>query len=294
MKWLHEDSLPEAIRAGGDFPQNAKDWMIYVRSATALKTTHPNFIENTVLAKFAFKEWWEAWLLGKQETLPSWEANLRTRHRLAAGEITQTPYFYAKGGYSSSGIDAGSFRDELVSSPVGHTSVQAASHIQAWLQAHGESPIAHRPIEIREFIALAKERNSYANYNFLHSAFPSTTYYAAHSDVPIIRELAWRRLNEIKDIVVSLKRADELSVRRDSILNPLADYFHTCMYGHFFFKINFSLLMGEVNTILEEVGYRPIRHGRIDFVSIRMDYLPFRRYFREYLAHVYAETASIP
>jgi hypothetical protein len=295
IKRFHGSSIHE-LRQTIPLPPYLDAWMIYVRSAESLETTHQNYISSTGFAKDAFRRWWQNWLSGKEESFESWETGLRERHRLASGIETGTPYYVKNPGYGSDTIQPGIFLAEIkrTSSPY-EINAEAHGHVVEWLSAHGYVPGSpFSSIEIRGLKQLALERRRTLQRDFISSSSIDLAFYSPSKDTPLVRELAWSRLNEIKDLVLSLRKQGTLPAQRASVLNPLADYFHTSMYGHFFHKINFSLLMGEVNTILEEIGYAPVRHGFIDLVSIRMDYLPFREYFKEYLAHIHSEAPPTP
>lgn len=64
------------------------------------------------------------------------------------------------------------------------------------------------------------------------------------------------------------------------LLDALADYYHAAIHWMPFSSINNSLFMGHVNAILKHLELDPMPHGRLDYLALGSDGVPFRRLFR--------------
>lgn len=61
-------------------------------------------------------------------------------------------------------------------------------------------------------------------------------------------------------------------LRHEIKLEKLAEYIQLFVIGHPFYKVNFSICMAQVNTLLSLAGYSPIYHGYLDFNCFLYDY----------------------
>lgn len=66
---------------------------------------------------------------------------------------------------------------------------------------------------------------------------------------------------------------------RQRILEDLAHYYHLGVIGHPFMRVNNSVLMGQVNTVLLHLDLKPIQHGDMDYVVRSLDSEDAARYF---------------
>ena len=65
-------------------------------------------------------------------------------------------------------------------------------------------------------------------------------------------------INKMEEIMNCLRNGNKS-------LDLLGHYIQLGVIGHPFEKVNFSLIMSEVNYILDLWGYIPINHGYLDF-----------------------------
>jgi hypothetical protein len=106
--------------------------------------------------------------------------------------------------------------------------------------------------------------------------------------LPEMRRLAAIRYNEVladlRQYIRSQKSsasATQLTSAREKLLISLSDYLHTVVKSQFFPQSNFSLVMTEINSVLEEVGLKVIGpHNSLDWRALREDYKTFRDVFR--------------
>lgn len=59
----------------------------------------------------------------------------------------------------------------------------------------------------------------------------------------------------------------------------VADYYQVAINAQFFDGVNNSLLMGQANYMLDRLGYRPIPHGRLDYLAYFTPSAGFRELF---------------
>lgn len=64
-------------------------------------------------------------------------------------------------------------------------------------------------------------------------------------------------------------------------LRLMADFYQYAANGRSFREVNQSLYMNMVNGMLEERGLKPIEHGIMDFVALRLEPANFQKYFIE-------------
>jgi len=70
---------------------------------------------------------------------------------------------------------------------------------------------------------------------------------------------------------------------KEQILTNLAKYYQLGMCAHVFERINNSLFMSHVNTILHVINLKSISHGNLDFVALTRDTDNFVEYFLNYI-----------
>lgn len=63
------------------------------------------------------------------------------------------------------------------------------------------------------------------------------------------------------------------------ILVIIANYYQYAINMHLFEDINQSLFANQVNAMLKQIGLRPIGHGILDFVAMRLQPKNFAKYF---------------
>jgi len=74
----------------------------------------------------------------------------------------------------------------------------------------------------------------------------------------------------------------DLKAKQKIIIN-LAKYYQLGMCAHVFERINNSLFMSHVNTILRLLGMSAISHGNLDFVALTRDSDDFVKYFQKFV-----------
>ena len=68
---------------------------------------------------------------------------------------------------------------------------------------------------------------------------------------------------------------------RGEYLALVADYVHLGVKAHPFDIGNYSLIMAQVNYLLNEKGLRPISHAQLDYQALVLDHTDFREIFRK-------------
>lgn len=297
LRLEHGPTLDELAAHGHIFsPQDYED-IVYLRGPGDLVETrrrNPRFLPNTKAAHADFEKWFSEWLDGKSVTFPLWQKALRERHKIATGFNSRTAHLGPADSYRADSGDIvlpGFFRnegeDDVSFYGQGNTqeSAKTLEHVNVWLAAHDfetwdmRSP---RSVEVNGLDILATDRGRLSTSSYSYPQVPMIFFYPDDLDVDLFLQLGWNRLKEVKRGIVAYRRWNRPATRAGT-LNAIADYYHTSIIGHYFRKVNNSMLMPEVNTFLRHLGLKPMQHGSLDLVAIRMDYIPFRAYFLEYL-----------
>lgn len=84
-------------------------------------------------------------------------------------------------------------------------------------------------------------------------------------------------------VVAADKLERIMSGSDDAVLERIGEYYHALVSAKPFEQINNSLLMGNVNTLLERFGFEPVPHGYIDHLAYRTDNETFGKVFRAYV-----------
>jgi hypothetical protein len=297
LRLEHGPTLDELAARGEKFsPQDYED-VVYLRGPSDLEETrrrNPRFLPNTKAAHADFENWFSQWLAGKSMTFSLWQNALRERHKIATGFNTQTAHLGPLDTYRADSGDIvlpGFFRNEGEDDEScygrGNTqqSAKALEHVDLWLVAHdfeAWNQLSPRFVEVNGLDILGTDRARSPTSSYAYQQIPMIFYYPDDLDIDLFLQLGWDRLKEVKRGIMAYKRWARPATRTGT-LHAIADYYHTAIIGHYFRKVNNSMLMPEVNTFLRHLGLKPIQHGTLDLVAIRMDYIPFRRYFIEYL-----------
>lgn len=69
-------------------------------------------------------------------------------------------------------------------------------------------------------------------------------------------------------------------VDQTQFLQLLADYYQVMINAHPFIRINQSLLMAQVNSLLASFGFSPMKHNDMDIFAMGLSSSEFRRLFR--------------
>ena len=91
------------------------------------------------------------------------------------------------------------------------------------------------------------------------------------------REMYFARAKELMQQMIKEKNVS----RR---MRLLADYYHVAINGHFFPAVNNSILMAQVNVILEISGYQPLSPGILDYEALVTSTQKFRQRFLQLLS----------
>jgi hypothetical protein len=108
-------------------------------------------------------------------------------------------------------------------------------------------------------------------YNYSH-AYPKLPFYDPMSG----RRAYFERAKQLM-----LQFLEEPNVQTKIVL--LASYYHVAINGHFFVAGNNSVLMAQVNVILESLGYRPLNHGVLDYLALLLSTRRFVKVLRNRL-----------
>lgn len=263
---------------------------------TLVATSDANYLLNAKRARALFAAQWRR-QLSQAPDYKEWKQDLVELHfamtGAAAGTAHQTPLYRSDDSLSS----PGKFRFEIpeVALTVPHIeALEVAKHTQRWLVTNGfeaASVLRPRPIEVaglREF--LAKTNLSLAAVpNHLVDDLPDgSQYYPPPQHVPVylglMCSLQKRIAKQVLDFTTQLRAedSDQRAQAQRVIQDAIADYYHAAIYSLPFNRVNNSIYLMQVNHISETIGLPAVQHGRIDMVAIRMDYQPFREYFRWY------------
>lgn len=296
---IHGPSMREFEQQSGIDPE-IRRFGLYARTPGSAKGGgNSNYFLNAEQSHQDFRAWLRNWMAGAGVTYGDWITHIKQRHLVASGEMSGR-YHMGPGGYRTDEIYPGRLRDEAeVREGNYQTSPPVALHVDLWLEDHGypgKPQLGNRVLDfsgMNELLARKNRRLREATFP-KHFFYWGTIQYPHALDLDLFLEVSWKHLVASKEALVRLKlgRGPPASLEkllRDPLFDHLADYYHTAISGHFFHKVNNSMLMPEIDTFLEELGLPPVPQGGLDLVAIRMDYLPFRQYFREYLYHYLTE-----
>ena len=88
----------------------------------------------------------------------------------------------------------------------------------------------------------------------------------------------------IKNDLLKIENGTPIDLKaKQKILINLAKYYQLGMCAHVFERINNSLFMSHVNTILRLLGMSAISHGNLDFVALTRDSDDFVKYFQKFI-----------
>jgi len=97
-------------------------------------------------------------------------------------------------------------------------------------------------------------------------------YFPPHYKIKIYLKRMKKVMKEIRKIPVSISE-------RHKLLPLLAEYLQLGVCAHPFLRINFSMLMGQVNYILKFHGLRGISHKNLDCLALISDSKDFKKRF---------------
>ncbi len=294
-----EAIIKDADRVHGDPPRSVGtklESLAYLRNAQSTYGVDPNFLRNAIAAHREFKEWFKRHL---DENLliteSGWRSSLKDRHLTATGVKSGTPHMGPGNHYRSDSkevVNPGVLRSESFDDGLRtQEAPDTTRHAFDWLHSHGFPVPEIRNgalMEVNGLEKLLQQKCTQLQFCTISPlAGEGTTYYPLGHEVPLFERLGYERFEEI---FYGIKMYQQLRTQpgahleeiRERVLDSVADYLHTTTFGHYFGKVNYSMHMGEVNTFLEALDLRPIQGGALDLVALRMDYKPFRRYFRWY------------
>jgi hypothetical protein len=293
MRRIHGPTYAEVEASGNDDARVARYWP-YARNPEMVLSDDPAYFHNAESGHNYFFGWFSNWLRGKPTSFEDWKSFLRQRHRIASGDDIGT-YHEGPGGYLTDEIFPGHFRDEAeIREGNVQTGGQVAVHVDRWLKANGfpvPEQANNRQLEIRGMKELlVSQHRELLGRTFATDVPWGTIQYPHGLDTDLFLTLGWERLNEAKDHLLALLADGRGPPATPEILDhplfdALADYYHTTATGHYFHKVNNSAHMTELFTFFETLNLPPVVQGSLDIVAIRMDYRPFRAYFRQFLLH---------
>jgi hypothetical protein len=264
----------------------------HVRGMEAAERTSDVYLRNMDAAQQEFER-----LLATDDLTPAtWLDGLRQRHRMATG-VDSGEGHVGSGAYRSNDerfIHAGLMRDEVIEAglmPAERLDFQNRANpliggeLQEWLRRTGRAAPAVQ-VEVRgvkdHFDGLGPAAQaSYGRATPIndgaHHYFPHPTTVAAY------RRLATERLVEAWTAVKHAAGALPGSRAQRDAIRALADYYHTVINGHLFVRVNNSLVMTEVNSLLKHMGLKEVEHGHLDIFAFNLGYSDFRDYFEEFV-----------
>ena len=121
---------------------------------------------------------------------------------------------------------------------------------------------------------------------YLSSKMDHVTYYQypKASDVPLY-------LAQMDLALVEIKAKLKQEPVSPDILKPLARYYQLGIIGHPFFRVNNSLLMSQVNTVLIRAGMTPVSHGELDYLVRVLSSGPAETLFIKHVKDAQAQPA---
>ncbi len=66
-------------------------------------------------------------------------------------------------------------------------------------------------------------------------------------------------------------------------IDYLSDYYHTMINARPYWQVNQSLFLNQVNILLWRIWHPPVKHGYIDHIAHRVNYLDFRKIFKKHI-----------
>lgn len=269
----------------------------FLRYPERTESHNVNYLSNLRRSQDHFRQFWESWLGGETKNYLMWRTGLKQQHLWATGKKTNTPHQGPGDRYDSCNtneVDPGYFRHECNDKQSLRAQIdpEVMEHVKNWLPFAEMSgaPTSSQVLQI-QFRGISEKLKKHGR-GLEERTFPTAGFhyvvYPGLRDVPFFLELAWERLTEVKASLTAYQQAKqnlfpELTPIREEALDTLSDYFHTVSSGHFFKQVNNSIAMSEINTFLPYLDLLPVRHGRLDMVALRMDYFPFRQYFRQFI-----------
>lgn len=117
--------------------------------------------------------------------------------------------------------------------------------------------------------------------NKLPSNLKALNYSHEYPKLPFYDPMGGRRLYFERSKALMTKILNESNT--DLKLDLIATYYHVAINGHFFVAGNNSILMSQVNVLLQGIGYRPINHGAIAYLALLLNSKQFNQFFKTQL-----------
>jgi hypothetical protein len=111
--------------------------------------------------------------------------------------------------------------------------------------------------------------------------------YPSYESIPAYLNAARLKMSKIRR-ALSQRVTTE---RREEIFSDLADYYQISINGHFFPRINNSILMSQVNVIAAQLGFIEIPQNYFDYLAFTLQPKDFRVTFRR---HFYLLSDRLP
>lgn len=249
---------------------------------TALKDSaspsSKEYLENQAdAANYFSKTFW-------QSSPPSALEILQEMHKLSVGGESGTNAYEAREGmgmYSSDHVAKGKLRQDAKN---------GEPLIYDWGYRKGEEPILREVLQKQTENLVRVTDKTFRWVTQLEGipqeALPSNKVNAiaglgAYHEYPKMDFVKKYYLPRMESLVKSLR--EQLRTpppsNRDLFLKTLADYYQVGINAHLFDRVNQSLLMNQVNRMLERAGIPTVFHGNLDLAALSLNSADFRRYF---------------
>jgi hypothetical protein len=269
----------------------------YVRRESDLGRLAPGYISNTREAQQQFSRNFESALRTDVPNYDQWVLAQRERHKLATGETSGRTYEF--NGYQSNDpkiVGPGRFRNEIHAPDdfIEYGAIVSSSQIDEFDSFMASRGLQNADNESIVVLGLEDKVNKKANVNGVRDLrfprnyrFPTRSdgvahIYPDHAATQIYLGLTYERYQDVVSAVRAFN-ANSSAANLNKSLEALSDYYHTAINGHLHGRVNNSILMGEVNTVLKNLGLKPVAHGQTDIAAISMDYQVFRQYFLNFV-----------
>lgn len=118
---------------------------------------------------------------------------------------------------------------------------------------------------------------------YMRAYMPSEQHlYHYHYPKPDDIEIYFEQMDIlIKDIRDKLQVRPFDSNSKEVIIESIAKYYQLAVSGHIFDRVNNSLFMGQVNSMLRTIGHPPLAHEYLDFIAMTTNTDEFIKIFKD-------------
>jgi hypothetical protein len=166
---------------------------------------------------------------------------------------------------------------------------EKSAHLQAMIDWYASHPEADKVKEPEKDIFPDPFTSSKASFDIIHlprlrgdvkvwnEVFENyiTHHYPAARDLPKLRDAMTKVMDDMRNYGPNLSHAKTWP----GLSENLAEYLYLGIHAHPFEAGNYSLVMSQVNYILERAGLRGISHANLDYIGISEQFDDFKKAF---------------